>query len=821
MNTDSDTEMMSSQTGNDDTIGPESELLYGSAVRLAIAEDIVRDICNMIPVIVISGEKGEGKSTLCRMAVKEIPSDWLTVVFDRTVESFEDVVREVARTIGCGEVDVSRSGMSSSIEIIGERLQQIGKQVVTVFDGAEKIYLATLERIRKMLDQLNLEGVKMQVVLCGRPLLLENLKQLSIVNFREVPEKRYFVKPLSVADTGTYLDFLAHNQTSGVSGSYLPAAIQQIHDITGGNINRIYDCAVRISSSDDRDAALAEMAAGTTQKKKTLDVAVTLQRSIRQFQRGVQRIADTVTKLSRRNQIIGVGVCVTLLVFILLFSGGDKQEGGSVGEAGQETVDQATAPIEEITGAPVPEKVRESVPAPAKTAHEKREEHIGQIQEVVDTQAAQPHEEPEAAMPLESEEQQVAPLDREPDPLPVETAPEVVAKPFAYPESAVKEPAAQTEQIAGDSITVSEPVKIEEPEAAMPLESEEQQVAPLDREPDPLLVETAPEVVAKPFAYPESAVKEPAAQTEQIAGDSVTVSEPVKIEEPEASGIENSDIAKKETVSEPLPEPHEISPAMSQVEEEEVNQVTTGETPLIAPTTYKQIVAEVAEPADSGESNIVISTLAESEKREIQVISSTPYKILKTVEPLTESTIAETGELEIVPSEPAAEESFAEAAGGMAIQQEEQPVEEKIKKPILSQAIVVEEAAAPPVAENTEISVATSGTGDTLLENRMEAGFPWLAGRRDGSYTMQLMMLSSDEAEAKIKGILSQREYKRASDNFYIFRKNSSPPVYFVFYGEYGNVTEARKARNEIPVFLRNHRPYVLSVPSAMRKVKY
>lgn len=108
--------------------------------------------------------------------------------------------------------------------------------------------------------------------------------------------------------------------------------------------------------------------------------------------------------------------------------------------------------------------------------------------------------------------------------------------------------------------------------------------------------------------------------------------------------------------------------------------------------------------------------------------------------------------------------------------------------------------------------------GDKLFRDRRGASASWLAGSYRGAYTIQLMMLASEQAQANISTMLIQDDYFTLKDNFYILRKKTSPPTLFVFYGIYDTMDAAREARNNMPVFLRKHHPYPLSIADAMKK---
>jgi len=110
--------------------------------------------------------------------------------------------------------------------------------------------------------------------------------------------------------------------------------------------------------------------------------------------------------------------------------------------------------------------------------------------------------------------------------------------------------------------------------------------------------------------------------------------------------------------------------------------------------------------------------------------------------------------------------------------------------------------------------------GERLFEERLRASATWLAGAYRGEYTVQLMMLSSDQAARRIKELLVKDEYYAIRDKLHILRKQTTPPTLFVFYGTFPTMDAARQARNQMPVFLRRHHPYALSIADALTKTE-
>jgi len=119
----------------------------------------------------------------------------------------------------------------------------------------------------------------------------------------------------------------------------------------------------------------------------------------------------------------------------------------------------------------------------------------------------------------------------------------------------------------------------------------------------------------------------------------------------------------------------------------------------------------------------------------------------------------------------------------------------------------------------TDLSAQDNRNPDELFQERLRASSNWLAWSYRGGFTIQLMVLASDSAEENLKSLLVQDEYFAIRENLYILRK-SSPPTVIVFYGLYDTIEEARRVRNDLPVFLRKNQPYALSINDALNKTE-
>jgi septal ring-binding cell division protein DamX len=110
--------------------------------------------------------------------------------------------------------------------------------------------------------------------------------------------------------------------------------------------------------------------------------------------------------------------------------------------------------------------------------------------------------------------------------------------------------------------------------------------------------------------------------------------------------------------------------------------------------------------------------------------------------------------------------------------------------------------------------------GRALFDKRVRASAAWLSGAYTGKYTIQLMMLTSESARKNVEKLLTKPSYFSILDKLYILQKKTTPPTLFLFYGTFPSMDAARQARNTMPIFLRKHHPYALSIADALTKTE-
>lgn len=314
-------------------------MFFSGGGRREILDELIRGAEEATVLFTLVGDEGVGKSMICRRFEAEAGGEIVPVYFPQPVESFEDVVRETARHLGKEIDSVTKANGADCFREMIDTLELTGRRLFLIFDEAEKLYLATLERIRRQLEVENLDRLRMQVLFSGRTGLLENLDQLDVVEFEPVSKMDLILHPLDEQDTFSYLNhcsrYLSEYEGSDV---FSAEAAQKIFQMGRGNIRRINIFAEDALKSVGKDTSFLVL----LDNVEGDDDDDTFEES------GSGLFPYPVASLLRDRRVQVVGGVLCLLFLLILFSGGDNEQ----------TADEVTSDFKE----PLQEQVIEKAP---------------------------------------------------------------------------------------------------------------------------------------------------------------------------------------------------------------------------------------------------------------------------------------------------------------------------------------------------------------------------------------------------------------------------------------------------------------------------
>ena len=176
--------------------------------RKSTLEALRSAVTDSVSLITCIGGEGHGKTMLCKILEKEISEPYLVIPFPYSVESFDYVLQIIALKLNLNfSIEDNAMGSGHLLMEIAQTLRKQKTRLLILFDEAEKLYLATLERVRKMIDLVNEDGVLLQIILFGRMEFQKHIEQLALCTFKNAQELHLILPPLTEEDTFQYLNF--------------------------------------------------------------------------------------------------------------------------------------------------------------------------------------------------------------------------------------------------------------------------------------------------------------------------------------------------------------------------------------------------------------------------------------------------------------------------------------------------------------------------------------------------------------------------------------------------------------------------------------
>ena len=681
----------------------ETGKFFPGGMRRKVFDEIAGALAGGIPIVTLTGEEGSGKTVLCRMLEAWLSSGFIPVYFPQPADSFEDVLKAIIRKLGIA-TDPAPKNRAELLQSTVSHLHDHNLRVVLIFDEAERIFLATLERVRKMLDLTNDGGIFVQMVMAGRSGLHHNFRNLALCNFQPAEERHFSLEPLTEDETYEYLTFAMVDEAPEKRSFFSRKTAAAIFASSRGNLRTINHLADESLRKNEGRNHLNPVGDNDQEKKTGQDTP----------RRRLQRPGVSLPKFSLNWRYLAWGggaICIALA--FLLF----RPEGETNGPQVAVVQDSETA-----IDISKPEEM-EKVESDAEAIEQKDQE----TQEKKEAPAAHNGENTQRALESNSA----------PAPETVEPAPAALSAPI-------------------EPVVVSIPQQPEAPAAGTRLEAEEKK-----------LPATAAEGIPEREAEQEE--KLPAAPVEADR----------QLESAAETAVEESTTVDSASQSQPT----------------------------------RQEIAVVAEETDQPAAAIEEAPIVPQTIKAREVI-----KHREELAPAIRETIASQQVKILKQEEPDAVEMPAAPTTIKAVEQKKESVVEPIPAPSAEQSpqAVEPEKVAVTVPEKPKKTESV----DKVYTRRVAAGASWLSGLKNDRYTVRLMVITSGDAEKKLKAMLGEKQYREEADKFYILRRESNPGVQYVYYGEYPTMTAARNARNTIPEFLRGYKPYAISVKGAVQRAQ-
>ena len=226
------------------SIAPDPRYLYMSERHREALAHLLYGLGGGGGFVLLTGEIGTGKTTVCRCFLEQIPADCnVAYIFNPKL-----TVGELLQSV-CDEFGVAHGHSGPGVETAKDcidplnafllRTHAAGQHNVLIIDEAQNLSADVLEQLRLLTNLETNERKLLQIILIGQPELRSMLARPELEQLAQRVIARFHLDALSAAETEHYI---AHRLAIGGRHGALPfdaQALQLIHRLSHGVPRRI------------------------------------------------------------------------------------------------------------------------------------------------------------------------------------------------------------------------------------------------------------------------------------------------------------------------------------------------------------------------------------------------------------------------------------------------------------------------------------------------------------------------------------------------------------------------------------------------------
>ncbi len=225
------------------SLTPDPKYLYKSESHANAFDLLQYAIRRREGFVVVTGDIGTGKTTLCRAILEQLDRKTFTALVLNPFLSEEDLLRLVLQDFGVVSreeikrgrlVGVSKQELIDTLNEFLLSLLPLGAGALLIIDEAQNLPRAVLEQVRVLSNLETNKEKLLQIVLVGQLNLKDLLRSSDLRQLDQRVSIRYELKPLTREETSAYV---AHRLTiagGGAAVSFAPKAIDLVHKYANG-----------------------------------------------------------------------------------------------------------------------------------------------------------------------------------------------------------------------------------------------------------------------------------------------------------------------------------------------------------------------------------------------------------------------------------------------------------------------------------------------------------------------------------------------------------------------------------------------------------
>lgn len=240
------------------SLTPDPRFLYRSESHDLALQQVWQAIRRKEGFLVLTGDIGTGKTTLCRTLLEQFDPTTFTALVLNPFLSVEELLRDVLLSFGLVSKETVRTGRLATAtkhELVRTlhdfllSLVPLHGSAVLIIDEAQHLSTDVLEELRVLSNLETNDQKLLQIVIVGQLNLIDVLHKAELRQLDQRISIRCSLKPLTREEVEAYVTHRLWVARGSTPVSFTPKAFDLVHELSGGvprMINLICDRALMV-----------------------------------------------------------------------------------------------------------------------------------------------------------------------------------------------------------------------------------------------------------------------------------------------------------------------------------------------------------------------------------------------------------------------------------------------------------------------------------------------------------------------------------------------------------------------------------------------
>ncbi len=213
---------------------PDPSFFFPSQKHTEALASLIYAVTEKRGFVVITGEIGSGKTTVCRTLLQKLePSARVAVITNPTLTA-KQLLEAICAQFRMPTEKRTKVALLTALNRFLVQENDAGNTVVLILDEAQNLSVRALEEMR-LISNMETDTQKLvQIMLLGQPELRDKLNQRELEQLRQRISLRYHLRSLDKKETRQYIEHRLSVAGDGGRVKFTKGAVDSLYEFSGG-----------------------------------------------------------------------------------------------------------------------------------------------------------------------------------------------------------------------------------------------------------------------------------------------------------------------------------------------------------------------------------------------------------------------------------------------------------------------------------------------------------------------------------------------------------------------------------------------------------